>query len=346
MRLLKRSLLAALLTLPCLGRAADLPVRYAVQEKPLKAAIAGTSLTFELFRDPACTTTAVHSTSVLIENVTFITKIKQFTPKGDTKLPSTDELAVTLSGVSAGGNLYLKVTGTGVVPVGGACQAQAAQVIAPNCVDGIRNQAETDVDCGGPTTCLRCAATKSCNANSDCQSNACQAGVCLAQATCTDGFTDGTETDVDCGGSCAADCALNKTCSTNGDCQTSFCTGGLCKCPSQLYTFTVNSNTGGVFDSAEWPGGTTSQNGPIGCSVTINRPNDNVDLACTLASPFSVNSFAGYSNCFGTGGEDGDGCQPVSCPPAGIGSCCSTRPSCSAALNGSATAQYFVQCNQ
>jgi hypothetical protein len=108
----------------------------------------------------------------------------------------------------------------------------------------------------------------------------------------------------------------------------------------------VNSNNGGVFDSAEWPGGTASLSGFSGCSVTINRPNNNVDLACTLASPFSVNSFAGYSNCFGTGGEDGDGCQPVSCPPAGVGSCCSTRPSCSAALNGSATAQYFVQCNQ
>ena len=72
--------------------------------------------------------------------------------------------------------------------------------------------------------------------------------------------------------------------------------------------------------------------------------NDNVDKVCTLASPFSVNGFAGYSSCAGTGGEDGDGCQPVSCPPAGIGSCCSGRPSCSAALNGSATARYFVQC--
>ena len=128
------------------------------------------------------------------------------------------------------------------------------------------------------------------------------------------------------------------------------CSGGSCSahagvcCGSQLFTFTVNSNNGGVFDSAEWPGGTTSQNGPAGCSVTINRPNDNIDLVCTLAAPFSVNSFSGYSNCFGTGGEDGDGCQPVFCPPAGIGSCCSTRPSCSAALNGSGQARYFVQC--
>src|SRR4029434_10249941 len=90
---------------------------------------------------------------------------------------------------------------------------------------------------------------------------------------------------------------LNKTGASNGDCLTNFCTGGHCKCPSQLFTFTVNSNSGGVFDSAEWPGGTTSQNGPTGCSVTINRPNDNIDKVCTLALPYSVNSWAGYSSC-------------------------------------------------
>src|SRR5438093_5293449 len=228
-----RSLLAALLALPSLARAADLPVRYTVQEKPLKTAIAGTSLTFELFRDSACATPAVHSASVLIENVTLITKLKQLTPKGDTKLPSTDELALTLTGVTAAGNLYLKVTGTGIVPIGGACQAQAAQVIAANCVDGIQNQGETDVDCGGATTCLRCAAGKSCTANGDCQSNACQAGVCLAQATCTDGFTDGTETDVDCGGmNMCPRCADGKTCTNGGDCQSSSCAGSVCQPPS------------------------------------------------------------------------------------------------------------------
>jgi hypothetical protein len=133
---------------------------------------------------------------------------------------------------------------------------------------------------------------------------------------------------------------------TDGNCTTNICLVGVCRCPNQFYTFTVNSNSGGPFDSAEWPGGTTSQSAVSGCSVTINRPNNNVDLVCTLAAPFSVNSYTGYSNCFGTNGEDGDGCQPVSCPPAGVGSCCSTRPSCSAALNGSATAQYFVQCIQ
>lgn len=81
------------------------------------------------------------------------------------------------------------------------------------------------------------------------------------------------------------------------------------------------------------------------CSVTIQSPDNNIDLVCTLAGPFAVNGWSGFSTCSGTGGEDGDGCQPVSCPPLGIGSCCAPRPSCSAALNGSGSAQYIVQCD-
>jgi hypothetical protein len=133
-------------------------------------------------------------------------------------------------------------------------------------------------------------------------------------------------------------------CGGNNDCQSGHCSGNLCKCANNLYTFTVSSNAGGAFDSAEWPGGQTAQTAATGCNVTINRPNDNIDLTCSLANPFSINSFTGYSLCLATGGEDGDGCQPVSCPPAGIGSCCNARPSCSAALNGSGSARYFVNC--
>ncbi len=214
----------------------------------------------------------------------------------------------------------------------------------PTCSDGIQNQGESDTDCGGPN-CPACGPGDSCTLATDCTSLVCAGNVCQAPS-CSDGVENGSETDVDCGGSCPGDCAFNQGCILNSDCQTGTCAGGLCKCGNFFYTFTVNSNSGGVFDSAEWPGGITNQSAVPGCSVTINRPNDNVDLVCTLAAPFSVNSFSGYSSCTGNGGEDGDGCQPVSCPPAGSGSCCSTRPSCSAALNGSATAQYFVQCLQ
>ena len=54
------------------------------------------------------------------------------------------------------------------------------------CSDGIQNQGETGVDCGGPN---------------------CQA--CEVTPTCTDGIQNGDEEGIDCGGSCTA-------CSTSG----------------------------------------------------------------------------------------------------------------------------------
>jgi hypothetical protein len=224
----------------------------------------------------------------------------------------------------------------------GVCTGGFCRV--PNCADGVENGAETAVDCGGPApNCVRCANGQNCGAASDCASGICIGGLCQPP-TCTDGARNGSETDVDCGGSCPA-CGLGKLCNAGTDCASATCgTPGRCTCGNRSFTFQVDSNSGGPFDSAEWPGGTTSQSGPAGCSVTINRPSGNIDQVCTLQPGFSVNSFAGYSQCFGAGGEDGDGCQPVSCPPAGVGSCCSGRPSCSAALNGSGRSRYLVQC--
>jgi hypothetical protein len=211
----------------------------------------------------------------------------------------------------------------------------------PSCSDGDQNGNETDIDCGG--SCAGCAAGDSCLGASDCAAGVCTSGVCQGP-TCTDGAQNGDETDIDCGGSCPLDCALNQGCGLDGDCTTTHCSGGLCKCANHLFTFTVTSNVGGAGDSAEWPGGSTAQSSVGPCGVTINRPNDNIDLVCSLAAPFSVNAFSGFSSCSGSGGEDGDGCAPLTCPFAGVGSCCNARPSCSVATNGSASANYFVQC--
>jgi len=49
-----------------------------------------------------------------------------------------------------------------------------------------------------------------------------------AAPSCTDGVKNGTETDVDCGGSCAAKCADSKLCSVNADCSGASCVGGTC----------------------------------------------------------------------------------------------------------------------
>lgn len=85
----------------------------------------------------------------------------------------------------------------------GACQPQS-------CSDGIKNQDETAVDCGGKA-CLACA---SCTDNIknqgelsvDCDGPCAKA--CQAAPTCTDNIKNQDETGVDCGGVCSITCDL------------------------------------------------------------------------------------------------------------------------------------------
>jgi len=53
-----------------------------------------------------------------------------------------------------------------------------------------------------------------------------------APATCTDQIKNGSETDIDCGGSgpCAA-CAVAKACAVPADCASQVCTGAICQAP-------------------------------------------------------------------------------------------------------------------
>ena len=90
----------------------------------------------------------------------------------------------------------------------------------PTCNDGILNQDETDIDCGG--SCGKCGEGKACLEDSGCASNYCNpAGVC-AVPSCSDGWQNGSETDIDCGGLCEV-CADNRVCEVNGDCESGYC---------------------------------------------------------------------------------------------------------------------------
>lgn len=228
MKLVRSTIAAALLLAPLAAWAADIPVSYTVKEKDLKAAVAGTTLTFTIYNDPACTN-QVHTAPVLVQNVALITKIKQFTPKNDTKLPNTVALQHTLPGVTADGNLYLKVTGTGVVPVAGVCQAQAARVSPPTCNDGLQNQGEGDVDCGGGV-CTLCLDGSTCAMNGDCASFNCMGGICQpAVPSCSDGILNQGETDDDCGGPNCPGCDEGQNCVVNSDCMDNNCQAGICQ---------------------------------------------------------------------------------------------------------------------
>ncbi|MFP6685782.1 MAG: hypothetical protein VB934_13765, partial [Polyangiaceae bacterium] len=99
---------------------------------------------------------------------------------------------------------------------------------AATCNDAVKNSNETDVDCGGSSfnqgsmqPCLRCADGKVCVevGGSDCESKVCTNGIC-AVPSCTDGVTNGVETDIDCGGAnnCTR-CENGDACAENSDCQ-------------------------------------------------------------------------------------------------------------------------------
>lgn len=73
------------------------------------------------------------------------------------------------------------------------------------CTDGIQNQDETGVDCGG-ATCPACETCSDGIQNQDETGIDC-GGVCAPCPTCTDGIQNGDETGVDCGGSVCPACA-------------------------------------------------------------------------------------------------------------------------------------------
>jgi hypothetical protein len=69
----------------------------------------------------------------------------------------------------------------------------------PPCSNGILDNGETGVDCGG--ACGVCPGS-ACSENLVCSSQSCVGGFC-AVATCTDGLQNGSERGIDCGGICS-----------------------------------------------------------------------------------------------------------------------------------------------
>ena len=108
--------------------------------------------------------------------------------------------------------------------------------VPKSCNDTIKSGNETDVDCGG-SVCPKCIDGKKCVAPTDCAGGACLAGslVCVTPK-CTDGQTNGDETDTDCGGTICARCTIGKACKAGTDCVSGACVGNACACPKAMTT--------------------------------------------------------------------------------------------------------------
>ncbi|HPY19976.1 MAG TPA: hypothetical protein PLM08_19970, partial [Polyangiaceae bacterium] len=103
------------------------------------------------------------------------------------------------------------------------------QCVPASCGNQKLDPGETDVDCGGPD-CAPCADGLKCLEGDDCKSGVCNATAktCSAPA-CDDKVKNGSETDVDCGGSCPNGCAAGKACKENGDCKGGQCDANQCQ---------------------------------------------------------------------------------------------------------------------
>jgi hypothetical protein len=189
----------------------------------------------------------------------------------------------------------------------------------PRCPDGVKNGAETDVDCGG-AQCPKCASGKTCAQASDCTSGVCNV-TCRAPA-CDDTVKNGTETDVDCGGACVK-CANGKLCVLGSDCQSGVC-NVTCRAPT-CSDGVKNGGESGVDCGGPPPpgGGSACQRCPPGQSCTA--PSDCQSGVCSG----QICQGASCNDSTKNGGESDVDCGgQTSCNRCNIGQTCTVNGDC------------------
>ncbi len=153
---------------------------------------------------------------------------------------ATNTLSADTAAWKMGATLEVKQDkGDGMPPV----------VLRDGCGNGTQDGTETDVDCGGACT-TKCADNLRCSVAADCAIANCDANSrCTAPISCTDGIKNGSETDLDCGGSCATKCAQGKACSIAADCVINACTSNVCDTADRVVfvtSTTYDGNLGGI----------------------------------------------------------------------------------------------------
>ncbi|WAS92766.1 lamin tail domain-containing protein [Nannocystis punicea] len=108
----------------------------------------------------------------------------------------------------------------------GSCNDATCGLPPVGCLDGLKNDEETDIDCGG-SECPACADDLACAVPEDCLSKVCTDDVCVA-ASCEDQVVNGEESDVDCGGDTCDKCVDGDSCNTADDCDSGVCESNVC----------------------------------------------------------------------------------------------------------------------
>ncbi len=181
------------------------------------------------------------------------------------------------------------------------CAAPTSQTIGTtttlpaSCTNNVKDQDETDADCGGSICTTRCSVTQTCITNSDCIYSTCVSGVCTASSSlettsnnnCADGIDNDADNLIDC---------QDSGCSTSSTCQFLAYCGKPC-----TVTNTTSPTNGSSSTTLTCPSGFT-------CSLTSKN----------CYSSLCVESSAS-GNCADNLDNDEDSfidCQENSCGPS------------------------------
>ncbi len=148
--------------------------------------------------------------------------------------PSATRRCTPLTSQAAGKSCELDVdcaSGLACRCRGAACAAGELGlcISATLCNDGVKDNGESDVDCGGLLCGVSCADGKVCSRAGDCASGICKSGKCAAPSA-IDKVKNGDETGIDCGGNVAPTCAEGAGCRVDADCASGLCDAARGRC--------------------------------------------------------------------------------------------------------------------
>lgn len=188
-----------------------------------------------------------------------------------------------------------------------------------SCNTGVKDGTETDTDCGGLCQ-ANCGIGKGCKSGNDCISGLCTSQKCAVPGpTCFDNMMNGTESDTDCGGSCALKCAIGGKCNSGLDCASTVCTvGGLCAAPAPTC---MDGATNGMETDTDCGGPTCA---PCGNSKTCGGNPDCLSVSCVNTTCAPTPCSDGLKN----GAETSIDCGGTTCSRCGLAKVCAMNSDC------------------
>jgi hypothetical protein len=195
-------------------------------------------------------------------------------------------------------------------------------------MDGVKDGTETGIDCGGGA-CAPCADGQGCKLGTDCTDRVCDptAKTCAAPS-CSDGFKNGTETDVDCGGATCDGlghaCAVQKVCGANTDCLTDLCTNGLCQFAAAGAACASNAQCANGDCVSGFCCNTACTGTCMACSAALTGGSNGTCAPMTAGSPAPTGQCAANGAC----GNDGKCGVGGACELQAQGTSCSATVSC------------------